>query len=176
VAAPEPTAIIRAAIAALQAGYPAKVAAFNSDPANLVDIDTPQTFHFGGQDMLVSFPFPQVEVAVIDGSIGPFAQENTDSDHYPQANVVIWLEGKSGEIPTLLEQAYGLGFAAKDILVVPRAFGDGVEIQNRAGAVYWMQDVIPADPTDDELRSGRFKRWRTPFFLRFQLDLVDQLG
>jgi hypothetical protein len=36
----------------------------------LVELDEPQTYHFGGHDLLTAFAFPQIEVAAVTGDTG----------------------------------------------------------------------------------------------------------
>lgn len=164
--------VVRAAIASLQAGMPAQVAQFNAEAENTVDLEAPATYHFGGQDLLSGYAFPQIEVAVVDGQMGPWAVEHVDADHFPTCNVVCWLEGDQGEIPILYEQALGYGRCILECLAQPRAFGGNAQVSERQ-AVYWRVDTIPADPAAD----GRtFQKWRTPFFARFPLDAVERFA
>jgi hypothetical protein len=164
--------IVRAALATLEAGMPAQVVQFNAEPANTIDLEVPQTYHFGGQDILSAYAFPQVEVAVVDGQLSGWSLGQVDADHGPTCNVVAWLEGEKGEIPELYEQALGLGRCVIECLAQPGAFGANA-IPSRTRPAYWRVDTIPADPTSD----GReFRRWRTPFFAQFPLDALERFG
>lgn len=161
---------IRAAIATLQGQMPDQVAQYNAQVENESDIETPATYHFGGTDLLSAFAWPQVEVAAIDGRFGTASYDYSERDYDPTINVVVWLEGVSGEIPVLYEQALGIARCVIECLRVKDAFGPETELA-ADGAIYWRGDVIPTDPTDD---NREFRRWRTPVFVQFKLSLVEK--
>jgi hypothetical protein len=160
---------IRAAIATLEGQMPEQVAQFNEQEENLVEIEAPATYHFGGTDLLSAFPWPQVEVAAIDGRFGAASYNYSERDYDPTINVVVWLEGVSGEIPELYEKALGIARCVIECLRPKDAFGPETELAED-GAIYWRGDVIPADPTDD---NREFRRWRTPVFVQFRLEVVE---
>lgn len=165
--------LIRAATASLQTAMAGQVAAFNAEPANTVELAEPGTYHFGGQDLLAAFAFPQVEIAVVSGLTGAFAIGRREVDHDPRLNVAIWLDGEQGEIPTLYEKTLGLTRCVIECLVPPGAFGPGVEIAQQNG-ITWRIDVIPFDPTASTPAEGRnFQKWLGSGLIQFQLELVE---
>jgi hypothetical protein len=164
--------VIRAAIASLQAGMPGQVAAFNAEPANLAALEAPTVYHFGGQDVLDAFPFPQVEVFTPSGRTGNWAVQRVEVDHDLRLNVVVWTEGDTGEIPDLAEKALGYARCVIECLAPPDACGPRVELAQE-NAVVWQIDVIPGDPTAD----GReFRRWRAPAFIQLGLETVERFA
>src|SRR4051794_36271159 len=89
--------LIRAATKQLQTYMGDQVAAFNAEPANTVEIDVPQTYHFGGQDLLAAFAYPQIEVGAVAGDTGNFAVNRDEVDHDPVVNIAVWIEGDVGD-------------------------------------------------------------------------------
>lgn len=165
--------IITAAIATLQAHMPGQVAQFNADPASTVELLEPQTYHRGGQDLLSAYPFPQIEVASVTGTMGPFAIGRLEADHDPRVNVAIWLDGAQGEIPDLYDKIQGLTRCAIECLVPTGAFGGGVQIVEQGG-VTWRTDVVPFDPTSSSPQDGRnFQKWMGSGLIQFALELVE---
>ncbi len=167
--------LVRAAIATLSAQMPGQVAAFNAEPANTVVLVAPATFHFGGNDLLSAFAFPQCEVAAVTGDLGNFTIARATADHDVRCNVSLWIDGADGggDIPTLYEQAAGLARCAIECLTPTGAFGVGVEIANDHG-VSWRIDVVPFDPTAQTPSSGRnFQRWLGSALLQFRVEPIE---
>lgn len=160
---------IRAALASLEAGMPDQVAAFNAEAANTVDLEAPQTYKFGIIDAHAAHAFPQVEVAVVEGSFGEWGVERTEADHDPRLNVVIWLQGTTGETSVEYEKALGLIRCAIEVLADKDAFGPDAEIANENG-IYWrLSELIPLE-MDDVNREVR--KWLVPGFIQFRLESV----
>ncbi len=164
---------IRAAIASLKAGLPAQIEQFNQQPENTVQLTEPvdDAYYFGGNDTISANGFPAVEVAMMDGRIRNFAVGHLDMDHDPTMNIVIWLEGATGELPAVYEQALGLTRCALEVLLTPHAFGPGVELDNDRG-VFWRADILPADPTSE---AREFQKWLVPMFLQIALQTVERI-
>lgn len=164
---------IRAAILQLQTYMPGQAAAFNADARNSIDIEAPATYHFGGQDLLNAYAFPQVEVAAVTGDTGEFAIGRTRADHDPRVNVAIWLQGSEGDIPHLYEQTVGMVKCVIECLAPVGAFGPGIEISNQGGIV-WRIDVLPNDPTATSPNEGRdFQKWLGSGLVQFHLEAVE---
>ncbi len=166
--------IIRATIASLQAGMPARIAAFNAEPANTVDLEVPLdgSYYFGGNDVLSASAFPAVEVAAGQGTFGGWTVGRTEVDHDPIVNVVLWQEAGSGLIPPVYEAALGYARCVIETLRQPNAMGDGVEIAQDAG-VFWRIDTLPYDMTDDQ---RTFRKWRVPALVMLRLETVEKFG
>lgn len=160
--------LIRKAITTLQERMPGQVAAFNTEPGQAVQLAAPATYHFGGNDLLSAFEWPQVEVAAVDGRFGALSLGHVEADHSLKLNVVVWLEGDKGEFSELYEQSLGLARCVIESLTPLKSFGDEVYVPN--GGIYWRADAVPYDLTDD----GRdFRRWRTPVLIQFSLELTE---
>lgn len=166
--------IISAAIATLKASMPGQVDQFNADPASTVELPEPQSFHRGGQDLLSAFAFPQIEVASVSGTLGPFAIGRAEADHDPRVNVAIWLDAEQGEIPDLYDKIQGLTRCVIECLVPTGAFGGGVQIVEQGG-VSWRTDVVPYDPTASSPAEGRsFQKWLGSGLIQFALETVER--
>ena len=164
--------IIRAAIASLQAGLPARIAAFNAESANQVDLAAPVAYHFGGNDVLSTAGFPQVEIAAAQGALGAWTIGRSEVDHDPVVNAVVWQEALTGQIPPAYEAALGYVRCLLEVLRAPNAFGAGVEIAQEQG-VFWRVDVIPFEMTDEQ---REFRKWRVPALVVFRLETVEKFG
>jgi hypothetical protein len=167
--------IIRAAIAALQTNMPGQVAVFNAEPANTVDLDAPATYHFGGQDLLAAYPFPQIEVAAVTGDTGNWAIGRSEVDHNPRVNVAVWIDGADGggDIPVLYEKAAGYVRCVIECLSPTGAFGAGVELAQEQ-AIAWRIDPVPFDPTSSTPAQGRdFQKWLGSGLVQFRLEDVE---
>lgn len=165
--------LIRAAIATLETSMPGQVAAFNAEPANQVEIEEPQTYHFGGEDLLNAHAFPQIEVAVVAGDTGNFAIDRSEVDHDPRVNVAIWLEGDKGDVSQLYEQMLGLIRCAIECLAPKNAFGPGVELAQQRG-ISWRADTVPWDPTASSPAQGRdFQKWMASGLIQFRVETVE---
>lgn len=164
--------IIRATIASLQAGLAARVAAFNAETANQVDIVTPDSasYFFGGNDVLSAGAFPAVEVAASQGTLGSWTIGQGEVDHDPVVNVVVWQEALTGQIPPVYEAALGYVRCCLEVLRVPNAFGNGVSITQEQG-VFWRVDLLPYEMTDSE---REFRKWRVPALITFRLEAVEK--
>ncbi|RDI73303.1 hypothetical protein Gocc_2903 [Gaiella occulta] len=166
--------LLRAAIATLKAGLPARIAAFNAQTENTVALAAPDVsaYHFGGNDVLSAAGFPQIEVAAPQGSFGAWTIGRTEVDHDPVVNVVVWQEALHGQIPPAYEAALGYVRCVIEALRSPGAFGGQVEIAQDNG-VFWRIDVLPDDMTSD----GReFRKWRVPALITFRLETVEKFG
>lgn len=166
-------AMIDTAIATLQGQLPAAVTAHNADTATTVDIAAPATYHFGATDLLDAFPFPQIEVAAGTGRTGNWDVNRDEVDHDTTLQVILWLQGDTGEVPRLYRQSLSYRRPIINILRVTGALGAGVEISNEPGGIFWRADVIGAELTLEE-RSLRV--WRAPLLIQFQLEDVDRFA
>lgn len=165
--------LIRAATKQLQTYMADQAAAFNAEPANTVEIDVPQTYHFGGQDLLAAFAYPQIEVGAVAGDTGNFAINRDEVDHDPVVNIAVWIEGDVGDIPELYERVLGTVRCVVECLTPRHAFGPGVEIRQQKG-VSWRVDVIPWDPTSSSPAQGRdFQKWMGSGLVQFRLETVE---
>lgn len=165
--------LIDATILSLQTRMPDQVAAFNANPANPLDITVPATYHFGIADEHSLHPFPQIEVAAVEGRFGRWALNHTAADHDPTLNVVIWLQGVTGQIGPVYRELLGLVQCAIEILAQPGAFGGENELASDNG-IYWrLSELIPLE-TDDPERQVR--TWLVPAFLQCRLEVVEQFG
>jgi hypothetical protein len=165
--------LVRAAIATLQAGMAAQVAAFNAEAANLVDVAVPATYHFGGQALLNAYSFPQCEVAAVTGKLGNFPIRQATADHDMQVNVALWVKGDVGDIPTLYEQTLGLTRCAIECLAQPDAFGPSITLAKDLG-ISWRCDVIPFDPTAHTPAEGRdFQSWLGSGLMQFRCEPIE---
>lgn len=162
---------IRAAITQLQTYMPGQVEQLNDE--GYAQIIAPATFHFGGQDMLNAYEFPQIEVAAVAGDTGNFGIARTEVDHDPKMNIAVWQIGDIGDIPTLYEQTLGMIRCVIECMVPPGAFGAEVEIAQEAG-ISWRADVIPHDPTATTPDKGRdFQKWLGSGLIQFKLEKVE---
>lgn len=167
--------LVRAAIAQLQTYMAGQIGLFNADPANTVELDEPQTYHFGGNDLLTAFAFPQIEVAAVIGDTGLFTINRATVDHNPRVNVSVWQDGADGggDIPTLYEKMLGFKRCVIECLAPNNAFGPGVEIAQVNG-VSWRIDVLPHDPTASTPAEGRkFQKWLGSALIQFRLEDVE---
>lgn len=164
---------IRAAIASLTTYMPQQVAVFNAEPENTVDLVAPQTYHFGATDRHASFPFPQTEVAVVQGRTGRWTVARSAVDHDPWMNVVTWIEGTSGEVAPVYEQLLGMARCVIEVLSSNDALGPGVEIAQENG-IYWrLSEAIPLEQDDSQ---RELKTWRVPVFVQLHLETVVEFG
>lgn len=164
---------IRGAIAALERDMPAQVAAFNLEPDNTVELEVPASYHFGATDRHAAFPFPQVEVAAVQGQTGRFEINRRAVDHDVILNVVVWLEGTTGEVGPVYEQLLGMARCVIEILTPTDAIAAGAEISNERG-VYWrVSEAIPLDQ-DDENRT--LQKWRVPVFVQLRIEDVEEFA
>lgn len=160
-------------IASLQAGMPARVAAFNADPSNLVDIVTPATYTLGVIDAHAANPFPQLEAAAVEGTFGEWSVGRAEVNHDPRVNVVIWLQGVTGEIAPVYEQMLGMIACVIEVLRAPDACGAEVEIANDQG-IYWrLSELIPLEMDSPE---REIRTWLVPGFLQFRLEKVEHFS
>lgn len=161
---------IRAALASLQANMAGQVALFNAEGANTVQLTAPQTYKFGIVEPHAAFPFPQVEAAAVEGSFGQWGLARVEVDHDPRVNVVIWLQGVTGETDKEYERMLGMLRCAIEILSRPDAFGPEVEISNEQG-IYWrLSELIPLEMDAPE---REVRKWLIPGFLQFRLEKVE---
>lgn len=162
--------VIRAALATLEARFPTHVAAFNAEAANDVELVAPVAYAFGALDPMTDYPV--VEASLLGGQLGPFDVHTVEADSSPTLNLVIWLMGTTGEVPTLYEQALGYARCAIEILVEADAFGPDYGIANEQGAIDWrILGVLPAEPAD---KDRTIERWRIPVSVQVKLDGVER--
>lgn len=167
--------LIRAAETRLQRYMPGQVAAFNAELANTVELDAPATYHFGGNDLLAAFAFPQIEIAAVTGDTGNWAIARTEVDHNPRVNVAVWIDGADGggDIPTLYEKTAGLVRCVIECLAADGAFGAGIELAQEQ-AIAWRIDTVPFDPTASTPAEGRtFQKWLGSGLVQFRLEDVE---
>lgn len=164
--------IIRATIASLQAGLPARITAFNAEVANQVDLVEPAAYHFGGNDVLSTVGFPQIEVAASQGTLGSWTIGRSEADHDPVVQIVVWQEAMTGQIPPVYEAALGYVRCCLEVLRAPNAFGAGVEIAQEQG-VFWRVDVLPFEMTDE---NREFRKWRVPALITCRVEAVEKFG
>jgi len=87
---------------------------------NAIDLDVPVPslpnfamgggYVFGATDIMDAYPI--IEASIMRGTIGPFSVGSAgvgDADSTPTLQVIVWLQGVTGEIPGLYEA--GLGYA-----------------------------------------------------------------
>lgn len=165
--------VVRAAMAQLQTYMPLQVAQFNAEAGNEVTLDAPQTIHFGGEDLLNAYAYPQIEVGVPAGDFGKWSIDRAAADHDERLNIAIWLEGAEGDIPSLYEQTLGMLRCVIECLAPANACGPGVEIAQQKG-VSWRADVVPNDPTAFGPHQGRaFQKWLGSGLIQIRLEDVE---
>lgn len=168
-----PAPIIRAAKATLESQMAAHVAAYNAEAENVTDLADLVGVVFGATDEKIGYPY--AEVAILDGVFGPFSVGTAgvgDADHTPTLQVVVWLEGDSGDAPKLYEQGIGYVRCVVETLTVDGALGPEAEVSGtRSDAIrYRFEGPLPQDPATD----GReFRKWRFPVVVDFVVEAVD---
>ncbi len=162
--------ILRAALATLQTQLPDRIAVFNGESANTVDLEPVQTFHFGPTDQLASFPFSQVEVMAAQGSTGEFSVDRVEFDSDLAVDVVLWQERTDGEVQAGYEAALGYKRCLLETLIPTGAFGQEAELAQSNGVV-WRIDMLPFEPTAE---GRQIRKWRIPVLCRFRLETVDR--
>lgn len=163
---------IRAALASLQAGMSDQVTAFNAEAANLVDLDVPATYKFGIVEPHSAFPFPQIEVAAVEGAFGNAAVQRVEVDHAVDIGVCVWLEGKTGEIEKEYERMLGMARCVIEILSRPEAWGAEVDIADEPNSIRWrMQEIIPHE---FDAANREVKKWLLPGLVTFALMKNEQ--
>ena len=165
--------IIRAALASLQAGFAAHVATFNTEAENLVDLTAPAAYVFGATDVMDDYPV--VEAAILRGTVGPFSVGTAgvgDADSTPALQVIVWLQGVTGEVPGLYEAGLGYARCVIEILTVDGALGDTAEVSgSREDAIsYSVEGPIPQSPDDVD---REFRKWKIPIVIDFLVEAVD---
>lgn len=177
--------ILRAALASLEADWAQQIALYNAEAANRIDLDQPAAsiqpgFQTGGGFVFGAAPvmdsYPTVEVNALEGTFGPFSTgdpaESGDFDSTPRLNVVVWLQGVTGEVPDLYESALGYVRVVTEILCQKDALGVSAEVSGtRDDAVAWNVDVIPSGPADVE---REFRIWKLPIQLSFAIEAVEE--
>lgn len=175
--------IIRAALASLEAGWAAQIAAFNAEPANLVDLEAPPAslpgfaagggYVFGADPVPIAFPY--VEASIMRGTMGPFSVGTAgvgDADSTPTLQVIVWLEGLTGEIPPLYEAGIGYARIVIELLTVDGAIGEIAEVSGtREDAItYSIEGPLPVNPEEE---NREFRKWRIPVVVSFAVEAVD---
>lgn len=168
--------IIRAALASFEAEFPSHVAVFNAEPANAgAQLEDPKEYAFGAADPLGALGYPVVEVSSLEGSLGPFSTGTGgvgDADSDPRLNVVVWLEGSTGEVRDLYEKGLGYIRCVIEIGCEEGALGDNAEVSgSQERAIEWSIDPIPGGPAnvDRELR-----RWKLPCAVSFAIEAIER--
>lgn len=166
--------IIRAALATLASEMPAHVAAFNAEAANTVDLVEPVAYVFGATDVMEAYPV--IEASILRGSFGPFSVGTAgvgEADSTPTLQIVVWLQGTTGEVPDLYEAGLGYMRCAVEILTVDGAVGDDAEVSGtRDDAItYSVEGPIPVDPTNVD---REFRKWKVPIVIDFVIEAVDR--
>lgn len=175
--------IIRAALTTLEAQWAGHVAVYNAEAANRIDLELPKPsiqpgFQSGGGYVFGAEPvmdaYPVVEVSALEGSFGPFGVGQAgvgDADSNPRLNVVVWLQGVSGEVPDLYEAALGYVRIVAEILTVDGALGTNAEVSGaQEDAITWRIDVIPGGAADVE---REFRKWKVPVQMIFVIEAVE---
>lgn len=165
--------IIRAAIASLQADFAAHVAAFNAEVANEVDLETPAAYVFGATDVMDAYP--TVEVAILDGTLGPFALGEAgvgDSDHTPWLQVLVWIQGSDGEAPHVYESLLGYARVAIEILCETGKLGVEAEVSGGAESIrYSILDAVVDAPASPE---REVRKWKVGVAVAFRVEAVER--
>jgi hypothetical protein len=165
--------IIRAALATLESEFPAHVAAYNAEPENQVDLATPVAYVFGATDVMEAYPL--IEASILRGTMGPFSVGTAgvgDADSTPILQVVVWLEGVTGEVPPLYEAGLGYARCVIEILTVDGAVGATAEVSGtQQNAIsYSVEGPLPVDP---ESVAREFRKWKIPIVVEFLIEAVD---
>lgn len=166
--------IIRAALTSLETEFAAHAAAFNAETENAVELGTPARYVFGADDVMDAFPI--VEASILRGTLGPFSVGTAgvgDADSTPTLQVVVWLEGVTGEVPKLYEAGLGYARCVIEILTVDGALGDYAEVSGtrQDAIVYSVEGPLPASPESTE---REFQKWRIPVVVNFAVEAVDR--
>jgi hypothetical protein len=166
--------LLRTVKAALIAGLPARITAYNADSANLLDITTPDagSYYLGGSDLLEANGFPAIEIYIGRGALGRRDVGNVEIDDDPVLVVVVWAEGVTGEIEDLYETVTGLGQCVLGVLLARGAFGTTADLKNQPNAVTYDYAIAPADPT---AKDRPVEKWRTAGLLQFMLEATSPL-
>jgi hypothetical protein len=162
---------IRAVKASLEQGLPARIAAFNAEPENGVQLIVPAAYYEGAEDLLEAGGFPAVEIWIPAGRMGPFAIGNADANVDDRVVVSITAWGDTGEARDLYETLAGYGRCAIEVLVEPDAFGPDIDISNVPGAVTYDYGIVPADA----LQTKAVSKWRGNAALTFLVEDVTPL-
>lgn len=166
--------IIRAAMARLQDDLATAIANFNGEAANTVDLTLPTEIIFGAKAIHAA-GYPYIEVAALSGQIGTFAigeaDQASEADSDPRVQVIVWVEGSSGEVPELYEAALGYARVVIEILSQDDAFGSENEIANEPDAITWRVDPVIGE-IDEETREVR--RWKLPASVSFAVETVER--
>lgn len=163
--------IIRAALASLEAAFPAHVATFNAEGENAVDLETPMEYVFGASDPKTLYP--SVEVFVLEGTLGPFSTGEAgvgDSDHTPRLVVITWIMGDDGEHSTIYERALGYARCVIEILAEDGTLGATAEVSGGDDAIDYR--ILPAVQIEDEDRD--LPRWKVPVVCRFVVEAIER--
>jgi hypothetical protein len=166
--------IIDAAINSLQAELPAAIVAYNAEAGHVgaLALVEPEEYVFGATDAMTVFPL--VEVNVSEGTMGPFSLGDAgvgDADHDPRLNVVVWLQGTTGEVPDVYRNALGYARLVVEILCEDGRLGATAEVSGtRDDAIRYRFDVIPADPADVD---REIRKWKVPAFVSFAVEAVE---
>lgn len=164
--------IIRSALTYLQAHYADHVAVYNAEPANLIDLEVPASYVFGAATVMDVYPI--LEATILDGTMGPFSVGQAgvgDADSTPRLNVVLWLQGVTGEVPDLYEAGLGHVRVIIEQLCEQGALGANAEVAgDRSDAIDWRVDTIPGGPANVE---RELRKWRLPCQVSFAVEAVD---
>lgn len=162
--------IVRAALASLEAAFPAHVAVFNAEGDNAVDLVAPAEYVFGASDPKIEYP--SVEVFILDGRLGPFSLGQAgvgEADHDPWLTVTVWIIGDDGEVPKLYEQALGYARVVIEILTEDGKLGPDAEVSGEADAIDYR--ILPGELVDEE---RELRRWKVPVVVRFRVEAIER--
>lgn len=163
--------IVRAALASLEAAFPAHAAGFNAEPENGVALADPVEYVFGASDPKTVYP--SVEAFILEGSIGPFSLGDAgvgDADHDPRLTVIVWILGETGESSTVYEQALGYARCVIEILAEDGKLGPDAEVSAGDDAIDYR--ILPAVQLEDDARE--IPRWKVPVVVRFRVEAVER--
>lgn len=162
--------ILKAAIASLQAGLDDRIAVFNAEAGNpTLVVPDAGSYAFGGRDDWSVYP--AVEVGAGHVQYGNLSLAQVDADVSLPVVVGVWLEGGTGEIEELYEQALGYGRVVTEVLIEPDAFGAGLVLDaERLDSIDWLFPTIPVGQPDE---GRRFQKWKTAAIGTFQIDDYD---
>lgn len=166
-----PFPLIRATATLLQGSLAAKIAAFNAEPANQVDLTVVANANYypGGTDVGV---YPRIELHVPRAALGRASIGNDERDLDQRLVIVIWDEATTGEIPELYEKLAGYVRCILEVILQEDVLGDGVEIADQADAVVVEYSVLPDAPTDE---SRTIEKWRGAALVVLELEDVAHI-
>lgn len=166
--------IIRTALATLEEEMAEHVAAFNAEGENEVELEVPVDYVFGATEVMDAYPL--IEASILRGQMGPFSVGDAgvgDADSTPVLQVIVWLQGVTGEVPPLYEAGLGYARCVIEILTVDGALGPDAEVSGtRDDAIsYSVEGPLPVDPADV---ARELRKWKIPIVIDFVVEAVDR--